>query len=49
VNDDESLEVAYFSLDALPELHAAHLARIEHARAAATPWFAPPGASVKDI
>lgn len=31
VADDESLEVAYFPLDALPDLPPAHLERIEHA------------------
>ena len=46
VNDDESLEVAYFPLDALPELHPAHRARIKDACAGGAPWFAPPGASV---
>ena len=46
VNDDESLEVAYLPLDALPELHPAHRARIKDACAGGAPWFAPPGASV---
>lgn len=32
VNDDESLEVRYFPLDALPELRPDHVRRIEHAR-----------------
>ena len=49
VNDDESLEVRFFPLDVLPELSPAHRARIEHARAGGPPWFAPPGASVKDV
>jgi 8-oxo-dGTP pyrophosphatase MutT (NUDIX family) len=43
VNDDESLEVAYFPLDDLPSLSPIYLARIEHARAVdQPPWFAPP-------
>jgi 8-oxo-dGTP diphosphatase len=44
VNDDESLAVAWFSLDALPELHAFTRLRIETAlRDGAPAWFAQPG------
>jgi ADP-ribose pyrophosphatase YjhB (NUDIX family) len=49
VNDDESLEVAYFPLNALPELSAAHRTRIEHACAAGPPWFAPTAAYASDV
>ncbi len=49
VNDDESLEVAYFPLDALPDLHPAHRIRIEHARTAESPWFAPPGSAIDRV
>lgn len=47
VADDESLEVRYFLLSALPELSADHLARIEHASRDAPAFFVPPGAAVQ--
>lgn len=44
VNDNESLEVAWFRPDALPDLDAFALLRIETALSGAGPaWFAPPG------
>ena len=43
VNDDESLEVRYFNLDALPELHPDHLLRIEHSLSDGDPYFAKTG------
>jgi 8-oxo-dGTP pyrophosphatase MutT (NUDIX family) len=49
VNDDESLEVAYFPLNALPELSVAHRTRIAHACAGPSPWFAPAAASVSEV
>lgn len=43
VNDDESLEVAWFPLDALPHLSARELRCLDRARAAGDkPWFAVP-------
>ncbi|MGA8117876.1 MAG: NUDIX domain-containing protein [Actinocatenispora sp.] len=43
-NDSESLEVAWFARDALPELHPFSLLRIETAlRDGAPAWFAEPG------
>lgn len=42
VADDESLEVRYFPLDALPPLSADHTARIAHAVTAGPAFFAPP-------
>ena len=42
VNDDESLAVGYFPLDALPDLSPAHLERITHAvRQQAAAFFEP--------
>ncbi|MER5493567.1 NUDIX hydrolase [Streptomyces sp. LE64] len=41
VNDDESLEVGWFSLDALPDLDEFSLSRIKHALADAPTWFEP--------
>jgi 8-oxo-dGTP pyrophosphatase MutT (NUDIX family) len=45
VADDESLEVAWFDLDALPELGGFGLLRIKHAlaEAGAPTWFEPAG------
>ncbi|MFF8289339.1 NUDIX domain-containing protein [Streptomyces sp. NPDC016309] len=40
VNDDESLEVGWFPLDALPPLRAGELFRIERALTDAPTWFA---------
>jgi 8-oxo-dGTP diphosphatase len=42
VADEESLEVGYFPLDALPELHAEHRLRIEHALRDGPAYFAKP-------
>jgi 8-oxo-dGTP pyrophosphatase MutT (NUDIX family) len=42
VNDAESLEVCYFPLDALPDLHPDHRLRIEHAIAPGPVFFAAP-------
>jgi 8-oxo-dGTP diphosphatase len=42
VADEESLEVGYFPLDALPELHPEQRARIDHAISDAPPYFAKP-------
>ncbi|MFC9794772.1 NUDIX domain-containing protein [Streptomyces sp. NPDC127584] len=39
VNDDESLEVGWFDMDDLPELHRFSLTRIERARADEPTWF----------
>ncbi|GAB7034861.1 NUDIX domain-containing protein [Streptomyces sp. NPDC021749] len=39
VNDDESLEVGWFAMDALPELDAYALTRIRRAVAAGPTWF----------
>ncbi len=45
VNDDESLDVAYFPLDALPPLREDHQMRLKHALAdRAEAFFAPPTA-----
>ncbi|RII08067.1 Diadenosine hexaphosphate hydrolase [Streptomyces sp. YIM 130001] len=41
VNDDESLEVGWFALDALPELEEFGLFRIKQASSEAPTWFAP--------
>ncbi|QKW05173.1 NUDIX domain-containing protein [Streptomyces sp. NA04227] len=41
VNDDESLEVAWFALDALPELHEFGLQRIKQALVDEPAWFEP--------
>ena len=41
VNDDESLEVGWFAVDALPELHEFALLRIKQAMAEEPTWFAP--------
>ena len=43
VNDDESIEVAYFPPDAMPELSADHAMRVRHALAEAPTFFAAPG------
>ncbi len=42
VCDDESLEVAYFPLDRLPELSPHHRLRIEHAMKDGPAWFVVP-------
>jgi len=42
VNDDESLDVAWFPLTALPDLSPHALTRIEHALADEPTWFATP-------
>ncbi|WP_046729267.1 NUDIX hydrolase [Streptomyces humi] len=39
VNDDESLEVAWFAVDALPELHEFGVFRIKQAMSDAPTWF----------
>ena len=39
VNDDESLEVGWFSVDALPELHEFAMFRIKQALSHAPAWF----------
>src|SRR3954468_18093709 len=41
VNDDESLEVGWFALDALPELNEFALQRIKQAQSDTPTWFAP--------
>ncbi|WP_327131022.1 NUDIX domain-containing protein [Streptomyces sp. NBC_01343] len=41
VNDSESLEVAWFEVDALPELEPFAVDRIHRARHEAPTWFAP--------
>jgi 8-oxo-dGTP pyrophosphatase MutT (NUDIX family) len=41
VNDDESLDVAWFARDALPELEPRSLLRIEHALKRSAAWFPP--------
>ncbi|WP_128378132.1 NUDIX hydrolase [Streptomyces cavernae] len=43
VNDDESLEVGWFEVDALPELHEFGLFRIKQALSDAPAWFEPAG------
>ncbi|MFH8793466.1 NUDIX hydrolase [Streptomyces sp. NPDC017941] len=39
VNDDESLDVGWFGLDALPDLHETGLFRIKQAMADSPTWF----------
>ncbi|MBC7269506.1 MAG: NUDIX domain-containing protein [Streptomyces sp.] len=41
VNDDESLEVGWFAVDALPELNEFGLLRIKQAMSEAPTWFEP--------
>lgn len=41
VNDDESLEVGWFSLDDLPDLHEFGLFRIKQAQSDGPTWFDP--------
>lgn len=41
VNDDESLEVGWFAVDALPELNEFGLTRIKQALSDAPTWFDP--------
>ncbi|MFJ7339599.1 NUDIX hydrolase [Streptomyces sp. NPDC101110] len=41
VNDDESLDVAWFDIDALPELNEFGLHRIKQALSGAPTWFDP--------
>ena len=41
VNDDESLEVGWFAVDALPELNEFGLLRIKQARSDEPTWFDP--------
>ncbi|MFF3326838.1 NUDIX domain-containing protein [Streptomyces sp. NPDC002889] len=41
VNDDESLEVGWFPVDALPELTTFSIFRIKQARAEGPAWFQP--------
>ncbi|MEU2353076.1 NUDIX domain-containing protein [Streptomyces misionensis] len=41
VNDDESLEVGWFAVDALPDLHDFALFRIKQALTEEPTWFAP--------
>ncbi|QIS02112.1 NUDIX domain-containing protein [Nocardia brasiliensis] len=41
VNDDESLEVAWFELTALPPLSEHERLRLDHARADGPAWFEP--------
>jgi hypothetical protein len=41
VNDDESLQVGWFDVDALPELSEHALFRIKQALSDAPTWFAP--------
>ncbi|MFG2264307.1 NUDIX domain-containing protein [Streptomyces sp. NPDC048720] len=41
VNDDESLEVAWFTVDALPDLHEFGLFRIKQAMSESPTWFDP--------
>ncbi|MDN0196373.1 NUDIX domain-containing protein [Streptomyces sp. S.PNR 29] len=43
VNDDESLEVGWFAVDALPDLHEFGLFRIKQALTDAPTWFDPTG------
>ncbi len=43
VNDDESLEVGWFEVDALPEMREFATFRIEQALADGPTWFARPG------
>ncbi|MFF8960713.1 NUDIX domain-containing protein [Streptomyces sp. NPDC014894] len=46
VNDDESLEVGWFDLDALPELHEFARFRIEQSLAEGPAWFQPAPAAL---
>ncbi|MFF4728108.1 NUDIX domain-containing protein [Streptomyces mirabilis] len=41
VNDDESLDVGWFAVDALPELNEFAMFRIKQALSDASTWFAP--------
>ncbi|MGW3203944.1 NUDIX hydrolase [Streptomyces sp. NPDC001135] len=41
VNDDESLDVGWFEVDALPDLHEVDRFRIKQAMSEAPTWFAP--------
>ncbi|MER6032911.1 NUDIX domain-containing protein [Streptomyces sp. NPDC001835] len=41
VNDDESLEVGWFTVDALPDLHEFGLFRIKQAMSESPTWFDP--------
>jgi NADH pyrophosphatase NudC (nudix superfamily) len=41
VNDDESLDVGWFSLDALPDLNEFALFRIKQAMSDTVTWFDP--------
>jgi 8-oxo-dGTP pyrophosphatase MutT (NUDIX family) len=41
VNDDESLDVGWFAVDALPALHEFGVLRIKQALSDAPTWFAP--------
>ncbi|MFJ9735345.1 NUDIX hydrolase [Streptomyces sp. NPDC101169] len=41
VNDDESLEVGWFAVDALPDLHEFGLFRIKQAMSESPTWFDP--------
>ena len=43
VNDDESLEVGWFAVDALPDLNEHGVFRIKQALSEAPTWFAPMG------
>ncbi|GHG34157.1 hypothetical protein GCM10018980_03460 [Streptomyces capoamus] len=45
VNDDESLDVGWFPVDALPQLHEFALFRIKQAMSEAPTWFDPMTAS----
>ncbi|GAB2847678.1 NUDIX domain-containing protein [Streptomyces deserti] len=45
VNDDESLEVGWFAVDALPELNEHGLFRIKQALSDAPTWFDPTGSA----
>jgi len=50
VNDDESLAVAWFALDALPELNEFSRLRIRTAQPEHAPtWFAPPGTDPSEL
>ncbi|GGO96096.1 NUDIX hydrolase [Wenjunlia tyrosinilytica] len=42
VNDDESLEVGWFALDELPELHPRQRAALDHALTDGPAWFEAP-------
>ncbi len=41
MNDDESLDVGWFPIDALPEMREFALDRIKQARADTPTWFDP--------